>query len=206
MIARCGVSIGTSLLSLRPHSLHEAYVRRSRGKTLTSHGRRYVGFGFALMSATLAGTLHCRTSMENRSNSNESPWSRTRVTTLPNTMTRRNTTARRCIEARRKRSLGCRGRSSERFDVDANVVRRGYVVLALVYGLGIAIYLAMWLLFLVHRPGRGRRHRERGPRQGCVGCRYGHSARGVDPRDNFHLHAAPSPVFGRSFAILWVIS
>jgi phage shock protein PspC (stress-responsive transcriptional regulator) len=35
---------------------------------------------------------------------------------------------------------------AERFDVDANIVRVAFVVLALVYGLGIAIYLAMWAL------------------------------------------------------------
>jgi len=35
---------------------------------------------------------------------------------------------------------------AERFDVDANIVRVAFVVLAIVYGLGIAVYLAMWAL------------------------------------------------------------
>jgi phage shock protein C len=41
---------------------------------------------------------------------------------------------------------GVAGGLAERFDVDANIVRVVFVVLAVVYGLGIAIYLAMWAL------------------------------------------------------------
>jgi phage shock protein C len=41
---------------------------------------------------------------------------------------------------------GVAGGVAERFDIDANVVRVIFVVLALVYGLGVAIYLAMWVL------------------------------------------------------------
>ena len=41
---------------------------------------------------------------------------------------------------------GVAGGISERFDVDANIVRVVFVVLALAYGLGAAIYLAMWAL------------------------------------------------------------
>ncbi|MFY9782119.1 MAG: PspC domain-containing protein [Acidimicrobiales bacterium] len=41
---------------------------------------------------------------------------------------------------------GVAGGIGERFDVDANIVRVVFVVLALVYGLGIAIYLALWAL------------------------------------------------------------
>jgi phage shock protein PspC (stress-responsive transcriptional regulator) len=41
---------------------------------------------------------------------------------------------------------GVAGGLAERFDVDANVVRVGFVILALLWGLGIALYLAMWLL------------------------------------------------------------
>lgn len=41
---------------------------------------------------------------------------------------------------------GVAGGISERFDVDANIVRVVFVVLALVYGLGVAVYLAMWVL------------------------------------------------------------
>lgn len=41
---------------------------------------------------------------------------------------------------------GVAGGIAERFDVDANIVRVVFVVLALVYGLGIAVYLAMWAL------------------------------------------------------------
>jgi len=41
---------------------------------------------------------------------------------------------------------GVAGGISERFDVDANIVRVVFVVLAIAYGLGAAIYLAMWAL------------------------------------------------------------
>lgn len=41
---------------------------------------------------------------------------------------------------------GVAGGLAERFDIDANIVRVVFVVLALVYGLGIALYLAMWVL------------------------------------------------------------
>jgi phage shock protein PspC (stress-responsive transcriptional regulator)/predicted membrane protein len=41
---------------------------------------------------------------------------------------------------------GVAGGISERFDVDANIVRVVFVVLALAYGLGAAVYLAMWAL------------------------------------------------------------
>ncbi len=41
---------------------------------------------------------------------------------------------------------GVAGGLGERFDLDANIVRVIFVVLALVYGLGIALYLAMWVL------------------------------------------------------------
>lgn len=41
---------------------------------------------------------------------------------------------------------GVAGGIAERFDMDANIVRVVFVVLALVYGLGVAIYLAMWVL------------------------------------------------------------
>ncbi|MHB8379282.1 MAG: PspC domain-containing protein [Acidimicrobiales bacterium] len=41
---------------------------------------------------------------------------------------------------------GVAGGISERFDVDANIVRVVFVVLALAYGLGAAVYLAMWVL------------------------------------------------------------
>src|SRR5580698_1069602 len=55
-------------------------------------------------------------------------------------------------EARLRRSTkrrmvgGVAGGIAERFDVDANIVRVVFVVLTVLYGLGAAIYLAMWAL------------------------------------------------------------
>jgi phage shock protein PspC (stress-responsive transcriptional regulator) len=41
---------------------------------------------------------------------------------------------------------GVAGGIGERFDIDANIVRVVFVVLTVLYGLGAAIYLAMWVL------------------------------------------------------------
>ncbi|MGD0852736.1 MAG: PspC domain-containing protein [Acidimicrobiales bacterium] len=41
---------------------------------------------------------------------------------------------------------GVAGGIAERFDIDANIVRVVFVVLTVLYGLGAAIYLAMWVL------------------------------------------------------------
>jgi phage shock protein C len=41
---------------------------------------------------------------------------------------------------------GVAGGIAERFDIDANIVRVVFVVLTVAYGLGVAIYLAMWVL------------------------------------------------------------
>jgi phage shock protein PspC (stress-responsive transcriptional regulator) len=41
---------------------------------------------------------------------------------------------------------GVCGGLGERFDIDANIVRVVFVVLSIVYGLGVVVYLAMWAL------------------------------------------------------------
>jgi phage shock protein C len=100
---------------------------------------------------------------------------------------------------------GVAGGLAERFDVDANVVRVVFVVLALVYGLGIAIYLAMWALI---------------PRS-TVPVEGGVIVMEDAPRVRWLRYAIPAgvlvlaiifistlrhlPVFGASFAILWVV-
>jgi len=48
---------------------------------------------------------------------------------------------------------GVAGGIGERFDIDPNIVRVIFVVLTALYGLGAAIYLAMWVLI----PQSGRR-------------------------------------------------
>src|SRR5271154_1888537 len=47
---------------------------------------------------------------------------------------------------RRRMVGGVAGGIAERFDIDANIVRVVFVVLTVLYGLGAAIYLAMWAL------------------------------------------------------------
>ena len=72
--------------------------------------------------------------------------------------------------AKKKVFGGVAGGIAERFDIDANIVRVVFVVLALVYGLGVAIYLAMWVLIpksdstedtavtVIDEPDHSRRH------------------------------------------------
>jgi phage shock protein C len=100
---------------------------------------------------------------------------------------------------------GVAGGLAERFDVDANIVRVVFVVLALVYGLGIAIYLAMWALI---------------PRS-TVAVEEDVIVTEDLPRLRWLRYAIPLgvlilaiifistlrhlPVFGASFAILWVV-
>jgi phage shock protein C len=100
---------------------------------------------------------------------------------------------------------GVAGGLAERFDVDANIVRVVFVVLALVYGLGIAIYLAMWALI---------------PRSN-VAVKADVVVVEDAPRVRWLRYAIPLgvlvlvvifistlrhlPVFGASFAILWVV-
>jgi phage shock protein C len=59
-------------------------------------------------------------------------------------VTQERTTLRR--STKKKIFGGVAGGIGERFDVDANIVRVCFVVLALLWGLGVAIYLAMWVL------------------------------------------------------------
>jgi phage shock protein PspC (stress-responsive transcriptional regulator)/predicted membrane protein len=56
----------------------------------------------------------------------------------PETRLRRST--------KRRMVGGVAGGIAERFDVDANIVRVVFVVLTFLWGLGLAIYLAMWVL------------------------------------------------------------
>jgi phage shock protein C len=53
---------------------------------------------------------------------------------------------------------GVAGGIAERFDIDANIVRVVFVVLTVLYGLGAAIYLAMWVL--IPQSGGGADHFE----------------------------------------------
>ena len=100
---------------------------------------------------------------------------------------------------------GVAGGLSERFDVDANIVRVVFVVLALVWGLGIALYLAMWVLI------------PRGPSSGAVADEPIEDA----PRVRWLRYALPLsivvlavifistirvvPTLGKAFSLLWLV-
>jgi phage shock protein C len=80
--------------------------------------------------------------IEDRTASDDSTPSDDRTATatpgVPETRLRRST--------KRRMVGGVAGGIAERFDVDANIVRVVFVVLTFLYGLGAAIYLAMWVL------------------------------------------------------------
>jgi phage shock protein PspC (stress-responsive transcriptional regulator) len=100
---------------------------------------------------------------------------------------------------------GVAGGLSERFDVDANIVRVVFVVLALVWGLGIALYLAMWVLI------------PRGPSSGNAVSEPIEDA----PRVRWLRYALPLsivvlavifistihvvPTLGKAFSFLWLV-
>ena len=100
---------------------------------------------------------------------------------------------------------GVAGGLSERFDVDANIVRVVFVVLALVWGLGIALYLAMWVLI------------PRGPASGVAESEPLEDA----PRVRWLRYALPLsivvlavifistirvvPTLGKAFSLLWLV-
>jgi phage shock protein PspC (stress-responsive transcriptional regulator) len=114
-----------------------------------------------------------------------------------------NTTLRR--SATKRIFGGVAGGLSERFDVDANIVRVVFVVLALVWGLGIALYLAMWVLI------------PRGPTSGDVVSEPLEDA----PRVRWLRYALPLsivvlavifistirvvPTLGKAFSVLWLV-
>jgi len=159
--------------------------------------------GFALMSAALAGTyivimdepieFHEVTVVEDESHDASQHGA-----PQPDGATLHRSTTKKVFG-------GVAGGLAERFDVDANIVRVVFVVLALVYGLGIAIYLAMWALI---------------PRSTVVVEGDIVVAEDV-PRVRWLRYAIPLgvlvlavifistlrhlPVFGASFAILWVV-
>jgi phage shock protein C len=99
---------------------------------------------------------------------------------------------------------GVAGGLAERFDVDANIVRVVFVVLALVYGLGVAIYLAMWALIPrststvneVVEPDETPRTRW---------LRYAIPLGVVVLAIIFFATIRSLPVFGASFALVWLI-
>jgi phage shock protein PspC (stress-responsive transcriptional regulator) len=100
---------------------------------------------------------------------------------------------------------GVAGGLSERFDIDANIVRVIFVVLALVWGLGIALYLAMWVLI---------------PREPSSGAVVNESLEDP-PRVRWLRYALPLslvviavifistirvvPTLGKAFSLLWLV-
>jgi phage shock protein PspC (stress-responsive transcriptional regulator) len=194
MMARGGVCVGTSLLSLRrDKSLTRVPVKFS-GKTLTSQHVEVAPSGFALMSQS-AGTTYIE-SMDEPLEPND---------VLPHESAPEPEGATLHRSATKKVFGGVAGGLADRFDVDANIVRVVFVVLALIYGLGIAIYLAMWALIPRAATVEGDvvEPLEDAPRVRWL--RYAIPLGVVVLAAIFISTVHGLPVFGKSFALLWVI-
>jgi phage shock protein PspC (stress-responsive transcriptional regulator) len=100
---------------------------------------------------------------------------------------------------------GVAGGLSERFDVDANIVRVVFVVLALVWGLGIALYLAMWVL-IPRAPSSGdavSEPLEDAPRVRWL--RYALPVSIVVLAVIFISTIRVVPTLGKAFSVLWLV-
>jgi phage shock protein PspC (stress-responsive transcriptional regulator) len=194
MMARGGVCVGTSLLSLRRDKSLTTVPVKPSGKTLTSHHVVVAPSGFALMSASDRTTYI--ESMDEPLDTND-------VTPIESAPEPDSTTLHR--SATKKVFGGVAGGLAERFDVDANIVRVVFVVLALIYGLGIAIYLAMWALIprAASIEGAEVEPLEDAPRIRWL--RYTIPIAVVVLAAIFIATIHGLPVFGKSFALLWVI-
>jgi phage shock protein C len=194
MMARGGVCVGTSLLSLRRDKSLTTVPVKFSGKTLTSRRVEMAPSGFALMSPS-----DMRTYIETM----DEPLDTNDVTPLESAPEHGNTTLHR--SATKNVFGGVAGGLAERFDVDANIVRVVFVVLALIYGLGIAIYLAMWALIPRAETVEGAVSEplEDAPRVRWL--RYAIPLGVLVLAAIFISTVRGLPVFGKSFALLWVI-
>lgn len=164
------------------------------GKTLTSHHVVMSLSGFALMSASDRATyIECMDEPHdiNDVTPPESP-------RAPDTVTLHRSPTKKVFG-------GVAGGLAERFDVDANIVRVVFVVLALIYGLGIAIYLAMWALIPRAASAEGVDVEPLENEQHVRWLRYAIPAGVVVLAAIFISTVHGLPVFGKSFALLWVI-
>ena len=100
---------------------------------------------------------------------------------------------------------GVAGGIGERFDIDANIVRVGFVVLSVVYGLGVAIYLAMWALIPLAKDSAVSVEAKPARRVTTRWIRYALLA-GVAVLVVIAIAIESGrPQYGRAFGILWVV-
>ena len=98
---------------------------------------------------------------------------------------------------------GVAGGIAERFDIDANVVRVVFVVLACLGGLGVAIYLAMWAL-IPRTPGDDVA-RERPPVSTSPWLYIALLVGVIVAALIFITTVSGGPSFGRGLAVSWLI-
>jgi phage shock protein C len=163
-------------------------------KTLTSRDLVETPSGFALMSVGDAATYI--ESMDEPLDTND---------VIPPDSSPEPATVTLHRSATKKVFGGVAGGLAERFDVDANIVRVVFVVLALIYGLGIAIYLAMWALIPRAASVEGAEVEPLEDAPHVRWLRYAVPLGVVVLAAIFISTIHGLPVFGKSFALLWVI-
>jgi phage shock protein C len=101
---------------------------------------------------------------------------------------------------------GVAGGVGERFDIDPNIVRVVFVVLTVVWLLGLAIYLAMWALIPRSKIERvvSEEPDDAAPRSKSRWIRYSLLAAVLIIAAIFVTTASAAPKFGRDFALVWL--
>ena len=99
---------------------------------------------------------------------------------------------------------GVAGGIGERFDIDANIVRVGFVVLSVVYGLGVAVYLAMWALIPLAKTATPAAEAKPERRSSSRWIRYALLVAVLVLVIVVIALEAGRPQYGRGFGILWV--
>jgi phage shock protein PspC (stress-responsive transcriptional regulator) len=102
---------------------------------------------------------------------------------------------------------GVAGGIGERFDIDANIVRVVFVVLTVLYGLGAAIYLAMWVLIPQsgHHADDGEESGDAPPASNLRLLRYVLLAGVVVVAVIVLSTIGGRPRIGNGFGVLWLI-
>jgi phage shock protein C len=101
---------------------------------------------------------------------------------------------------------GVAGGIGERFDIDANIVRVVFVVLTVLYGLGAAIYLAMWALIpQAGKPSDGDADDDAPPASNLRLLRYVLLAGVVVAAVIVLTTLGGAPRVGNGFGIVWLI-
>jgi phage shock protein PspC (stress-responsive transcriptional regulator) len=107
--------------------------------------------------------------------------------------------------ASKRMVAGVAGGVAERFDIDPNIVRVAFVVLSVLWGLGVAIYLAMWALIPMSPTTGGERNAKQVPVSSSRWPRYALLTGVVVVALIFVSSVGGVPHYGQGLASLWLV-